>query len=255
MASRRTPTSGSVRSSGERAASRDPLRSRRVSGSVWSHSTGTRSSSSPIRSRKAVRPIRITRSTLVIARYLGMVPLVCSQYSSAASGRRISCPRSYQGRSTRFRLDLANAFVQNGLVIRGFVAYTSIFVATLPALFGTRREQAVVELALRRQLAIYAQSKPRPPLAATDRRFWIALRRFWPRWRNALVIVQPLGAELSLHLLREYVDYDNADRVHTELQDSPNGRPTEHRPSSRAQVIGLPRVGGLHHRYEWQEAA
>ena len=56
-------------------------------------------------------------------------------------------------------------------------------------------------------------------------------------------------------LLREYVDYDNADRVHTELQDSPNGRRNEHRPSSRAQVIGLPRVGGLQHRYEWQEAA
>jgi hypothetical protein len=56
-------------------------------------------------------------------------------------------------------------------------------------------------------------------------------------------------------LLREYVDYYNADRVHTELQDSPNGRPTERRPSSRAQIVGLPRVGGLHHRYGWQEAA
>ena len=56
-------------------------------------------------------------------------------------------------------------------------------------------------------------------------------------------------------LLREYVDYYNADRVHTELQDSPNGRPTEHRPSCGAQIVGLPRVGGLHHRYEWQEAA
>jgi hypothetical protein len=39
-----------------------------------------------------------------------------------------------------------------------------------------------------------------------------------------------------------------------DLQDSPNGRPNEHRPSSRAQVIGLPRVGGLQHRYEWQRA-
>ncbi len=62
--------------------------------------------------------------------------------------------------------------------------------------------------------------------------------------------------EQHLHrLLREYVDYYNADRVHTQLQDSPTGRPIEHRPSSRAQVVGLPRVGGLHHRYEWQEAA
>jgi len=56
-------------------------------------------------------------------------------------------------------------------------------------------------------------------------------------------------------LLREYVDYYNADRVHTELQDSPMGGPTEHRPSPEAQAVGLPRVGGLHHRYEWQEAA
>jgi transposase InsO family protein len=56
-------------------------------------------------------------------------------------------------------------------------------------------------------------------------------------------------------LLREYVDYYNADRVHTELQDSPMGRPTAHRPSPEAQIVGLPRVGGLHHRYEWREAA
>ena len=56
-------------------------------------------------------------------------------------------------------------------------------------------------------------------------------------------------------LLREYVDYYNTDRVHTRLRDSPMGRPTKKRPARDAQVIGLPRVGGLHHRYEWQEAA
>jgi transposase InsO family protein len=56
-------------------------------------------------------------------------------------------------------------------------------------------------------------------------------------------------------LLREYVDYYNADRVHTQLRDSPMGRPTERRPSPEAQIVGKPRVGGLHHRYEWREAA
>jgi len=62
--------------------------------------------------------------------------------------------------------------------------------------------------------------------------------------------------EQHLHrLLREYVDYYNADRVHTELQDSPMGRPNECRPSPEARIVGLPRVGGLHHRYEWREAA
>ncbi len=50
-------------------------------------------------------------------------------------------------------------------------------------------------------------------------------------------------------LLREYVDYYNADRVHMLLRDSPMGRPTESRRSPDAQIVGLPRVGGLHHRY------
>ena len=50
-------------------------------------------------------------------------------------------------------------------------------------------------------------------------------------------------------LLREYVNYYNADRVHTELRDSPKGRAAECRPSSKADIVGIPKVGGLHHRY------
>ena len=56
-------------------------------------------------------------------------------------------------------------------------------------------------------------------------------------------------------LLREYVRYYNAERVHTVIRDAPEGRNIEARPSLGAKVIGLPRVGGLHHRYVWQEAA
>ena len=56
-------------------------------------------------------------------------------------------------------------------------------------------------------------------------------------------------------LLHEYVDYYNEERVHTRLRDSPTGRSAEKRPSARAHVVGLPRVGGLHHRYVWREAA
>ncbi len=56
-------------------------------------------------------------------------------------------------------------------------------------------------------------------------------------------------------LLRDYVDYYNTDRVHTRLQDAPEGRSIEDRPSSDARVVGLPRVGGLHHRYIWEKAA
>jgi hypothetical protein len=68
--------------------------------------------------------------------------------------------------------------------------------ATLPvrcvlAFLRSRREQAIVELALRQQLATYAQKRSKPRLTPLDRAFWVALSRFWPSWRDALVIVEP----------------------------------------------------------------
>ena len=59
------------------------------------------------------------------------------------------------------------------------------------ALFRSREEQAIVELALRQQLAVYAQKRPRPKLSLLDRAFWVALSRLWPRWKNHLVVVRP----------------------------------------------------------------
>jgi transposase InsO family protein len=57
-------------------------------------------------------------------------------------------------------------------------------------------------------------------------------------------------------LLREYVDYYSRDRCHLGLEkDSPDPRLAELRPSRRARVVSLPRVGGLHHRYFWCDAA
>ncbi len=59
------------------------------------------------------------------------------------------------------------------------------------AFFRSRNQQAVVELALRQQLATYAQTGSKPRLTPLDRGFWVALFRFWPRWRDTLVIVKP----------------------------------------------------------------
>ncbi len=73
--------------------------------------------------------------------------------------------------------------------------------------------------------------------------------------RELLDHVIVLNEDHLRRLLREYVDYYNAERVHTSLQDAPTGRAMEPRPSSGARVVGLPRVGGLHHRYRWHEAA
>ncbi len=73
--------------------------------------------------------------------------------------------------------------------------------------------------------------------------------------RELIDHVVALGEDHLRRLLRDYVRYYNADRVHTRLADAPEGRPVEVRPSFGAKVLGMERVGGLHHRYVWQEAA
>ena len=58
-------------------------------------------------------------------------------------------------------------------------------------------------------------------------------------------------------LLDSFIDHYNQDRTHLGVgKDSPLGRPVEHRPAgSTSNVVSLPRVGGLHHRYAWRQAA
>ncbi len=59
------------------------------------------------------------------------------------------------------------------------------------AFFRNRREQVIVELAIRQQLATYAQARPTPRLSSLDRAFWVALHQLWSRWKEVLVIVKP----------------------------------------------------------------
>ena len=57
-------------------------------------------------------------------------------------------------------------------------------------------------------------------------------------------------------LMGEYVRYYHDDRIHDSLEkDTPNRRPVEQRPTTTATVISMPRLGGLHHRYSWQQTA
>src|SRR5882724_1334997 len=72
--------------------------------------------------------------------------------------------------------------------------------------------------------------------------------------RELLDHVVVLSEDRLRRLLREYVAYYNTERVHTSIGDAPEGRAVQEQPSKRAKVIGLPRVGGLHHRYAWTEA-
>jgi putative transposase len=74
--------------------------------------------------------------------------------------------------------------------------------------------------------------------------------------RELLDYVVVLGEQHLRRLIRSYVAYYREDRCHLGLQkDVPRARDAANRPSSTAKVVALPRVGGLHHRYEWREAA
>jgi transposase InsO family protein len=73
--------------------------------------------------------------------------------------------------------------------------------------------------------------------------------------RELLDHVVVLSEDHLRRLLSEYVAYYNAERVHSSIADAPDCRLSESKPSSSAQITRLPRVGGLHGRYAWREAA
>ena len=74
--------------------------------------------------------------------------------------------------------------------------------------------------------------------------------------REILDHVIALNEQHLRRLIRDYVNYHHDDRIHDSLdKDTPNRRPVETRPSPAATVISSARLGGLHHRYSWREAA
>ena len=64
------------------------------------------------------------------------------------------------------------------------LAYCRVF-------FISRHRLALEVAALRQQLVVFKRKQPRPRLCGLDRAFWISLRRLWPGWANALIIVKP----------------------------------------------------------------
>ena len=63
----------------------------------------------------------------------------------------------------------------------------------------------------------------------------------------------------DIHLrrvIRDCVSYYHADRIHDALEkDTPAKRPVSAKPDQSAHLISFPRIGGLHHRYDWRQAA
>ena len=74
--------------------------------------------------------------------------------------------------------------------------------------------------------------------------------------REMLDHVIPLNERHLRRLGRDYLAYYHEDRTHIGLnKETPAGRPLELHPTDSRQPLGLPRIGGLHHRYTWSEAA
>jgi len=113
------------------------------------------------------------------------------------------------------------------------------------AIFSDRVTEAIHNLGIESKRTAY-----RSPWQNGIAERWVGTVR-----RELLDHVIVMDEQHLRRLLRKYVGDYNGDRVHTQLRDSPAGRPTEDRPSRRAQVVGLPRVAGLHHRYAWRDAA
>ncbi len=69
--------------------------------------------------------------------------------------------------------------------------WVSIAVWGLLSGLRSRRTLALENLALRQQLMVLRRQNAKVRLKDRDRVFWIWLRRVWPGWRQALVLVEP----------------------------------------------------------------
>ncbi|WP_363321030.1 hypothetical protein [Desulfobacula sp.] len=57
-------------------------------------------------------------------------------------------------------------------------------------------------------------------------------------------------------ILTAYLGYYHDDKTHLGLdKDTPSGRSVREKCLKNCKVIALPRLGGLHHRYEWRKSA
>ncbi len=75
--------------------------------------------------------------------------------------------------------------------MRALLNLAMLLLRCVLAFFRSRKERAIVELALRQQLATYAETRSKLRLTPLDRALWVALSRSWPRWKHVLVIIKP----------------------------------------------------------------
>jgi putative transposase len=74
--------------------------------------------------------------------------------------------------------------------------------------------------------------------------------------RELLDHVMPLNKYHLRRPVRDYLAYYHQDRSHIALnKNTPAQRPVERRSRAQTGIVSISRLGGLHHRYCWSEAA
>jgi putative transposase len=105
----------------------------------------------------------------------------------------------------------------------------------------------------------FLKSSDLMPLRTSIRSPWqngVAERWVGSVRRELLDEVIPLNEFHLRRLGREYLAYYHQDRTHVGLdKNTPGKRVVEARSSPQSRVVSKPRLGGLHHRYRWLEAA
>jgi len=66
-----------------------------------------------------------------------------------------------------------------------------LWFGALVRLFRHPGSVVLENLVLRQQLAVLKRRHPRPSLSLSDKLFWVAIRRFWSQWKQALIVVSP----------------------------------------------------------------
>ncbi len=66
-----------------------------------------------------------------------------------------------------------------------------LWFGALVRLFRSRQDLVFENFVLRQQLAVLQRRHPRANLNPFDELFWIAMRRFWSKWKQALIVVTP----------------------------------------------------------------
>ena len=93
---------------------------------------------------------------------------------------------------------LSNQVHKPGIQFGSFTCKTGLMLRPLRLIlvlysrfFHSRRDLLLENLALRQQLGVLQRRRPQPRFGISDKFFWVILRRLWPGWNRALILIQP----------------------------------------------------------------